>query len=213
MTERWVDERPGRSPLTEEDLLDLHSEVLADINPRSAGRFRDGRVLIKGTRFVSVDRRSPGPLPAPGDLRSSRTGGSGPRRTSGSTDVRLVLRPPLRSLLDADDHCRLVVDQGGRVTEGLSSLFEGPENLDGGPVSMLANDLQDLGYPEESPIAPLGLEEAVGDQQEEVPRGSCTGGPVSTTISSSMPRIRPVLSRVWTVPALSITNPQWPAPA
>src|SRR3954469_1936569 len=52
MTERWVDERPGPSPLTEEDLLDLHSEVLADIDPRSAGRFRDGRVLIKGTRFI-----------------------------------------------------------------------------------------------------------------------------------------------------------------
>jgi Fic family protein len=52
MLERWVEERPRPSALTEQDLLDLHAQVLADIDPRSAGRFRDGRVLIKGTRFI-----------------------------------------------------------------------------------------------------------------------------------------------------------------
>jgi Fic family protein len=52
MLERWVEERPRPSALTEQDLLDLHAQVLADIDPRSAGRFRDGRVLIKGTPFI-----------------------------------------------------------------------------------------------------------------------------------------------------------------
>ena len=52
MLERWAEERPRPSALDEQDLLDLHAQVLADIDPRSAGRFRDGRVLIKGTRFI-----------------------------------------------------------------------------------------------------------------------------------------------------------------
>ncbi len=52
MLERWVEERPGPSALTEQDLLDVDAQVLADIDPRSAGRFRHGRVLIKGTRFI-----------------------------------------------------------------------------------------------------------------------------------------------------------------
>ena len=52
MLERWVEERPRPSALTDQDLLDVHAQVLADIDPRSAGRFRDGRVLIKGTRFI-----------------------------------------------------------------------------------------------------------------------------------------------------------------
>jgi Fic family protein len=52
MLERWVAERPQPSDLTDQDLLDLHAQVLADIDPHSAGRFRDGRVLIKGTRFI-----------------------------------------------------------------------------------------------------------------------------------------------------------------
>jgi Fic family protein len=52
MIERWVEERPRPSVLTEEDLLDIHAQVLADIDPRSAGRFRDSRVLIKGTPFI-----------------------------------------------------------------------------------------------------------------------------------------------------------------
>ncbi len=52
MLERWAQERHRLSVLTDEDLLDLHAQVLADIDPRSAGRFRDGRVLIKGTRFI-----------------------------------------------------------------------------------------------------------------------------------------------------------------
>ncbi len=52
MVERWAEDRPGRSPLTDQDLLDVHALVLADIDPSSAGRFRAGRVLIKGTRFI-----------------------------------------------------------------------------------------------------------------------------------------------------------------
>jgi Fic family protein len=52
MIERWALERPRTSPLTEQDLLDIHAQVLADIDPRSAGRFRDSRVLVKGTRFI-----------------------------------------------------------------------------------------------------------------------------------------------------------------
>ena len=50
--ERWADERPRSAPLTDRDPLDVHARVLADIDPSSAGRFRSGRVLIKGTRFI-----------------------------------------------------------------------------------------------------------------------------------------------------------------
>jgi Fic family protein len=52
MSERWAEERPQPLTLTDQDLLDLHAQVLADIDPLSAGRFRDVRVLIKGTRFI-----------------------------------------------------------------------------------------------------------------------------------------------------------------
>jgi Fic family protein len=50
MLERWAEERP--SPLADQDLLDVHAQVLADIDPANAGRFRSGRVLITGTRFI-----------------------------------------------------------------------------------------------------------------------------------------------------------------
>jgi Fic family protein len=52
MLERWAEERPWPSPLTDRDLLDVHAQVLADIAPSDAGRFRSGRVLIKGTGFI-----------------------------------------------------------------------------------------------------------------------------------------------------------------
>jgi len=52
MLERWAEERPLSSPVTEQDLLDIQAEVLADIDPTNAGRFRSARVLIKGTRFI-----------------------------------------------------------------------------------------------------------------------------------------------------------------
>jgi Fic family protein len=32
--------------------LEVHAQVLAEIDPSSAGRFRPGRVLIKGTHFI-----------------------------------------------------------------------------------------------------------------------------------------------------------------
>ncbi len=50
--ERWVTERPSTEAITDRDLLDLHGDVLADIDARWAGRFRTDRVLIAGTRFV-----------------------------------------------------------------------------------------------------------------------------------------------------------------
>lgn len=50
--EEWAEERPLPSLLTDQDILDVHADVLADIAPKSAGRFRGGRVLIKGTRFI-----------------------------------------------------------------------------------------------------------------------------------------------------------------
>ena len=50
--ERWAGERSTSAPITERDLLDLHADVLADIDPRWAGRLRADRVLIAGTRFV-----------------------------------------------------------------------------------------------------------------------------------------------------------------
>ncbi len=52
MVERWAEERPLSSPLTDHDLLDVNGQVLADIDPANAGRFRSGRVLITGTRFI-----------------------------------------------------------------------------------------------------------------------------------------------------------------
>lgn len=52
MLERWVEERPESSTLSAQDLLDVHAQVLADIDPFSAGRFRNARALIRGTRFI-----------------------------------------------------------------------------------------------------------------------------------------------------------------
>jgi Fic family protein len=50
--ERWAQERPPGSPLTQQDVLEIHAQVLADIDLQAAGRFRSGRVLIAGTGFV-----------------------------------------------------------------------------------------------------------------------------------------------------------------
>jgi len=52
MLERWVEERPRSSPLTAQDLLDVHAQVLADIDTSYPGRFRNARVLIRGTRPI-----------------------------------------------------------------------------------------------------------------------------------------------------------------
>ncbi|MBC7772387.1 MAG: Fic family protein [Pyrinomonadaceae bacterium] len=52
MIEEWAQQRPLSVPLTETDVLNVHGHVLADIDPKFAGRFRTDRVLIKGTRFV-----------------------------------------------------------------------------------------------------------------------------------------------------------------
>jgi Fic family protein len=50
--ELWVEKRPLPSALTEQEILDVHAHVLADIAPNSCGRFRTDRVLIRGTRFI-----------------------------------------------------------------------------------------------------------------------------------------------------------------
>ncbi len=50
--EEWVEKHRLPSDLTDRDILDIHAHVLADIVPKSAGRFRTDRVLIKGTRFI-----------------------------------------------------------------------------------------------------------------------------------------------------------------
>jgi len=44
----------GASPpqFREKDVLDVHADMLADIDPHSAGRLRTDRVLIRGTRYV-----------------------------------------------------------------------------------------------------------------------------------------------------------------
>lgn len=50
--EEWIEQRPSPSPLSGQDVLDIHAHVFADIDARSAGRFRADRVLIQGTRFI-----------------------------------------------------------------------------------------------------------------------------------------------------------------
>ena len=52
MIEGWAAQRSAAAPLTEEDLLAVHRVVLAEIDPSAAGRLRDARVLIRGTRFI-----------------------------------------------------------------------------------------------------------------------------------------------------------------
>lgn len=51
MIEGWAVERRTQ-PLTDADILAIHAEIMADIDPLGAGRFRTDRVLISGTRFV-----------------------------------------------------------------------------------------------------------------------------------------------------------------
>lgn len=51
MIQAWIAERQTRSPLTLQDLLDIHKAIMRDIDP-VAGGLRHGRVLIKGTPFV-----------------------------------------------------------------------------------------------------------------------------------------------------------------
>lgn len=50
--ERWASAGSEPLALCEKNLLDIHAEVMADIDTTGAGRFRTGRVLISGTRYV-----------------------------------------------------------------------------------------------------------------------------------------------------------------
>lgn len=52
MIESWSETREFHAPITERDVLDVHAQVLADIDARNAGSFRTDRVLIKGTRYI-----------------------------------------------------------------------------------------------------------------------------------------------------------------
>jgi Fic family protein len=58
MIEQWVASGRASAPVDERDLLAVHAQVLADIEPASAGRFRSERVLIRGTRFVPPASRN-----------------------------------------------------------------------------------------------------------------------------------------------------------
>lgn len=50
--EAWASAGSQPLPLTEKNVLDIHAEVMADIDPKGAGLFRTNRVLITGTRFI-----------------------------------------------------------------------------------------------------------------------------------------------------------------
>lgn len=50
--EAWAAAGLEPAPLSEKNLLDIHAEVMADIDAMGAGLFRTGRVLITGTRYV-----------------------------------------------------------------------------------------------------------------------------------------------------------------
>jgi Fic family protein len=52
MIEAWAAEPRPHKPLTEKHLLEIHGEVMADIDTINAGVFRSDRVLIRGTRYV-----------------------------------------------------------------------------------------------------------------------------------------------------------------
>jgi Fic family protein len=52
MIEGWVTDRPSGTLLSQRDVLEVHAQVMADIEPGSAGRFRSERVRIVGTGFI-----------------------------------------------------------------------------------------------------------------------------------------------------------------
>ncbi len=52
LVERWAESRPATMRIGEQDLLAVHEQGMADIDPDGAGRVRSHRVLITGTGFV-----------------------------------------------------------------------------------------------------------------------------------------------------------------
>jgi Fic family protein len=95
MIERWAQERPRTAPVTDQDLLDVHAQVLADIDPVSAGRFRDGRVLIKGTRFIPPGSHKFGDL-IPRALELTTAGDVPPALQAAELHYNLVAIHPFR---------------------------------------------------------------------------------------------------------------------
>lgn len=110
MIERWCEERVGKWHVTEEDLLAVHAAVLTDIDAVWAGRYRSGRVLIAGSRFVP-----PGPHKFPELISASLQRANG---LAGS------IHPVL---LAAESHYSLVaihpfVDGNGRTARLMMNL-------------------------------------------------------------------------------------------
>ena len=72
LAERWAADRPPTSPVTVSDLLDLHAQVMADIDVDGAGRFRSHRVhVISGTGFVPPgSHKFDARVPAPAERRA-----------------------------------------------------------------------------------------------------------------------------------------------
>lgn len=50
--EAWASKGSEPAPLSENELLDIHAEVMADIDLTGAGSYRTNRVLISGTLYV-----------------------------------------------------------------------------------------------------------------------------------------------------------------
>ncbi|MBY0263726.1 MAG: Fic family protein, partial [Phycisphaerales bacterium] len=110
----------------ERELLEVHSIVLADIDPPRAGRLRSERVLIAGTRFVP-----PGPhrfeLLLPALLGRAGAGGLHPIAKAAELHYNLVAVHPfvdgngrtarlmMNRLLLAHDYPLAVIDVGERA--------------------------------------------------------------------------------------------------
>jgi len=52
LIETWVHLRPADTAISERDLLDIHAQVLHEIDTDCAGRYRSERVLIAGSRYI-----------------------------------------------------------------------------------------------------------------------------------------------------------------
>lgn len=95
MIEDWVDQRPAppAAPVTAEDVLAVHRVVLEDIDPAGAGRLRDARVLIRGTRFIPPGAHRFGEL-LPGLLELANRAGVHPVLGAAGLHYNLVAVHP-----------------------------------------------------------------------------------------------------------------------
>lgn len=93
LIEEWAAKRPASAPIAEQDILAVHAQVLADIDPTGAGRFRSERVLIKGTRFVPPGSQKFGDL-IPVLLRMANRPGFEPALQAAELHYNLVAVHP-----------------------------------------------------------------------------------------------------------------------